>query len=472
MLPQVIQSPVTYPILDLAYPQIPQRSRFYPLHPIGIGTAYVESLISYTCRLTAAHSISFGSFYEYLIVPSLNKRYLMSPSKVGPATTLIGSFRERMRSINGIGKMAREWIELLEALTLRNDLRFLSLIALSDVTPHWKLLRAFQAWCPVCYEEMLQPKQVIYQPLLWAIAAVEICPRHRLPLVERCPYCHKQLLPLTRRAQIGYCPRCGHWLGDRYDSRITVDTKLVDEGLAWKLFVASSIGDLLAASPNISIPLTKEAFVESLHECVLRSTGGVINQFAKLIRKHLMTVYGWYRGKVKIPLSDLPKICYCLDLSITDFVNGADVVRKSRVTVRELPNGAYVVSKRRTPKPFDYEKFEAELTKFLDIVPPISMAEAGRRVGIDHRGLYRKFPELCRKISLSYRKYLQDLYRTQRSKLEEEVRQAVIHLYSQGIYVSPRRVAEYLNKPSYIGRRDVAAIVRETREMLDTERGS
>lgn len=98
------------------------------------------------------------------------------------------------------------------------------------------------------------------------------------------------------------------------------------------------------------------------------------------------------------------------------------------------------------------------------------MAEVGRRISISHGDLYRKFPELCCKISSRYRDYLKEFYRTRRAILEEEVRQAVIYLYSQGIYVTPRLVVEYLNKPTYFGRRDVAAIIRETREWLDSKK--
>jgi hypothetical protein len=183
-----------------------------------------------------------------------------------------------------------------------------------------------------------------------------------------------------------------------------------------------------------------------------------------------MTVYGWYRGNVKIPLPDLIRICYCLDLSIVDFLNGADTVRKSGVNVRKLPDIAHVVRSPRNPKSRNYEKFEIELTNFLDMLPPISLVEAARRIGANHREIYLRLPELSRKISSRYRDYLKDFYRKQRAVREEEVRQAVIHLYAQGIYVSPRPVAEYLNKPSYIGRRDVAAIIRETRESLDSKK--
>jgi hypothetical protein len=465
-----IQSLKIYPTLDLSFPNISQRSRFYPLSPIGINTPYVESLTSYMCRLAAAHSISFGAFYEYLIIPSLNKHYLTSQSKLGPASTLVGSFREGMKTINGIGKVAREWVELIERLTLRKDLQFLSLTTLSNVIPHWKLLRTFQAWCPACYEEILQAKQTIYQPLLWSIAAVDICPQHHLPLVERCSYCLKQFLPLTRRALLGYCSRCGYWLGKHHDNRTTISSPLAEAGIAWRLLVAKSIGDLLGGLPVITSPLIKEKVVESLHKYISISTGGVITQFTKLIKKHLATVYGWYRGTVKIPLCDLPRICYCLDISILDFLSGIDVVRKNGVNVRELPEGAHIAKAPRTPKVFNHRKIEAALTSFLYLVPPISGAEAARRLKINGADIYRRFPELIREISARYKTHLQEFYRSEKAKLEEEVKQAVTYLYSQGIYVSPRPVADYLNKPSYLGRRDVAAIIRKTRELLDSER--
>jgi hypothetical protein len=222
----------------------------------------------------------------------------------------------------------------------------------------------------------------------------------------------------------------------------------------------------------MSSPITKETVVESLHACISISTNGVITQFAKLIRKPLITVYGWYQGTVKIPFCDLVRICYCLNLSILDFLSGAEAIRNNQRNIRELPDATHVIGKPRTPKPFNYRKVKAQLMSCLDVVPPISMAEAARRMNANHRDIYQKFPELSRKISSRYRAYHQDFYRAKRIKLEEEVRQAVIHLYAQGIYPSPRPVTEYLNKPTYFGRRDVAAIIRETRELLDAEKNT
>jgi hypothetical protein len=51
----------TYPmwILD-GSADLPERSEFYPLAPIGVGTAQVESLTGYVARLAQSHVLSVG----------------------------------------------------------------------------------------------------------------------------------------------------------------------------------------------------------------------------------------------------------------------------------------------------------------------------------------------------------------------------------------------------------------------------
>src|SRR5918992_5709155 len=102
----------SYPVFNNALPLIPPRSVLYQMKPIGVGTPFVESLTSYICRLAAVHSLSFGALYEFLLVPSLNKAYLTTPSHLSPASTLNGSFRGRSKNINGTGTLAQEWVEM------------------------------------------------------------------------------------------------------------------------------------------------------------------------------------------------------------------------------------------------------------------------------------------------------------------------------------------------------------------------
>jgi len=49
-----------YESWNLVPPLLPKRSRLYHLEPIAIGTAYIEGLISYVCRLAEDHCVSPG----------------------------------------------------------------------------------------------------------------------------------------------------------------------------------------------------------------------------------------------------------------------------------------------------------------------------------------------------------------------------------------------------------------------------
>jgi len=63
------------PLFDfwtLSRSPLPRRSLLYSLEPIGVGTAFVESLSSYVARLAEAHSISVGDLVGLLSdVPNL-----------------------------------------------------------------------------------------------------------------------------------------------------------------------------------------------------------------------------------------------------------------------------------------------------------------------------------------------------------------------------------------------------------------
>jgi hypothetical protein len=68
--------------------------------------------------------------------------------------------------------MARNLVEMLEGLTLRNDLRFLTLLFWADVLPKRGLLRRTRARCPACAQQWRTKGQTVYEPLLWTLQAV------------------------------------------------------------------------------------------------------------------------------------------------------------------------------------------------------------------------------------------------------------------------------------------------------------
>ncbi|WP_081402998.1 TniQ family protein [Scytonema hofmannii] len=54
------------------------------------------------------------------------------------------------------------------------------------------LLRHKRAWCPFCYQEWRDNSKSIYEPLIWCINVVEICPIHNHTFVSVCPHCLTQ----------------------------------------------------------------------------------------------------------------------------------------------------------------------------------------------------------------------------------------------------------------------------------------
>src|SRR5580692_4871190 len=107
--------PNTLEAWDLAVPSLTARSRLYSLAPIGIGTAFVESLIGYVERLAEAHAVSAGSL--------IGRELFGSPVGIKPINVGLVS-----HAINGVGGGAKRWVQALETVTSRADLRYLTLL--------------------------------------------------------------------------------------------------------------------------------------------------------------------------------------------------------------------------------------------------------------------------------------------------------------------------------------------------------
>jgi TniQ len=178
-------------------------SRLYHLKPIGMGSPLVECLTSYVARLSGEHSVSPSTLVRRQILPCLNRPLLTGDGS--PVSTFLG---QQSLVLNGLTETARTFVQALEELTLRRDLSLLTMLPYKEVLSGVTLLRKTKSWCFRCYEEWREAEQIIYEPLLWMLSAVTLCPQHVLPLEARCPYpdCERQQFPLTARGQPGYCP--------------------------------------------------------------------------------------------------------------------------------------------------------------------------------------------------------------------------------------------------------------------------
>ncbi len=258
----------------LEVPGIPRRSRLYFLEPIALDTPYIEGLVSYICRLAEAHSVSPGILTKQEILPCFRKTYSVSGRTAykvqddGLSTSVFSfSVPPYRKHPNEYGLLAWQYVEGLETLTLKNNLQALTI-------PPWPGIHGFQevnlareqrVWCPDCFQDWLARGQLVYEPLIWSIAAVTVCPYHCRPLRNHCPHCQRGQRPMSGRMQVGRCAYCLNWLN--IQSREPSGAELLVEAeLDWHYWVAEQILKVLATPSRTPTQEVKNEIARVVHK--------------------------------------------------------------------------------------------------------------------------------------------------------------------------------------------------------------
>lgn len=184
-------------------PEGPDRylTTFYPLEPIGIGTADVESLSGYIARLALAHRVPVTHL-------------LYQPFDAGGQTFTKSEDRGwNYVYVNGRSDFARQYCDRLEVLTGQPDLDMLTCLPFARALATKELLHEDQHWCPWCFQDALTTGAAPYERLYWMLKPVSVCVYHDRPLHNRCPSCQKTFRPLRKPHMPGFCGRCASWLG-------------------------------------------------------------------------------------------------------------------------------------------------------------------------------------------------------------------------------------------------------------------
>lgn len=148
-------------------------SRLYSIAPLYIGSSGIESLTSYISRLALSHRVYPGILMKTIINSLANKQY---------SSNNIYQIYNHTAIVNGTGIMTSDLSDVLIKLTHQKDLHLLNLTSLSKLLPSRRLMNRHRSWCPHCYEEWRTYNFKIYDPLLWAIKTVKVCPKHHVPL--------------------------------------------------------------------------------------------------------------------------------------------------------------------------------------------------------------------------------------------------------------------------------------------------
>ncbi|MBD2513843.1 TniQ family protein [Nostoc sp. FACHB-973] len=511
---------------DLEPPSVPERSHLFHLKPIGMGTANVESLTSYIARLAQAHCITVGRLVCAEIVPSLKEGYVFNPKNSDMSKVYNSMFT---KSLNGKCSTAAVIVQVLEKLTQRNDLHFLTMLSWADVVSQRYLLHPKKAWCPFCYQDWFEAKQVVYEPLIWALYVVQICPRHNCPLHTQCPYCYKELPLLSGNYRLGYCSRCQSWLGLSPEAETFKNSQfLSEEELELQLRVLDNVGELLSISPEILLCPLSNNIKNVISVYINQLTKGDLSEFAQLLGLSPHSLNKWYRGKAIPGLNKLLEICFYLQTPLVDFLMATKVSAASndipiqpqipkklstqtfrsnpslleevekvllaaleespprslykvvkdlknitRSSIRRyFPNLCCQISERyaASRKP-NHQKIRQVLLSVVNNgeYPPPSVAIIAKRIGIWSKTLYKEFPDLCEKISEQHSCHIKLRQLERIEKIKQEVRQAVLKLHNKGIKPHSSYVSELLSKPGLMRDKNAIAALHEIRSELGYE---
>lgn len=367
------------------------RSRLYRLLPQGLGTPLVESLSSLASRLAEAHCVRVGVLLSHEVGPSISSRAF----DIGHMWVQVG------HTMNGQGDHARRCVKHLEQLTQQKGLEKLTFLPWASILGSTHLLRTHKAWCPQCLSEWKAADKIIYEPLLWACAQVQVCPIHNAALMHHCPHptCDTKMPALT--SWPGYCPRCRGWLG-RLPTNQGVNA-LVDESEHnyWR-WAAQIIGGLLRADFVDWRPYPRDLSL-ALSACAYH-----VQRQSRKDGRSLIPGYPFSRLKEMaariggIQLDTLLYICYHLRVTPSFFLNEY-VIASHTMEVPPSPN-----PRRQSRRPHHRHgslpelgmRFEAMLK--IAGVPVPSLAEAARRLDTTTSALYKYFRPLC--ITLQARK--------------------------------------------------------------------
>lgn len=265
----------------IAPPTLPPRSRLYSLVPMGMGNSLVESVISYMIRIADAHAASPGTLIREEILPRLTA----CPKRLSFAA---------LHSLNGLGPCFAQWVEILEILTARGDLRALTLLPWRGVLAADGVLRRFRSWCPRCYQERRDHESTVYDSLLWMLAPVTVCPRHEIPLLEYCPHCGKRSLPLSARGRCGFCSHCDGWLGTNLPAPSADE---LGPSLESCLYTARDVGDLLSIGVVQNRPIHSH-LADNIQRGIANWTYGNRLLFCRIAGINERTLIAWLSAKV------------------------------------------------------------------------------------------------------------------------------------------------------------------------------
>jgi hypothetical protein len=304
------------------------------------------------------------------------------------------------------------------------------------------LLRRGRAQCRACYEEQVALGQPVYEPLLWSLKVVSVCPRHRRPLQPLCFRRECRTAQTWTEGAIVRCRCCRASLSVPVNER---HGESVMATLDWRLWVAAQMGTLIASAATQRLVPGQETIADRVRDWT--AMAGTLRAVAR--RAHIVegTLRDWRAGQAQPSLEHLLRLCASLGTTPLDVLAATAtpplVAQPTESATAVQPPPAY----SRPGRPLPATQIQATLRAAAVEEPPPSMRAVARRLGYPQQHLQTRFPELCHAVGARFLSHLRAAQARRKREIVAETRQATRLLHAQGLYPSAKRVAALMPHP-------------------------
>ncbi len=414
-------------------------SQLYSLQPIGVGTGLVESLTSYMARLARAHRVTPAQLFTKQILPLMNE--FPPESRIGRCTSIFGGYN---RFFNGATKPAAFVTAALQRLTLRTDLVSLSMLRWRNVISSIAISKQTRAWCAQCFTDWQTTGKVIAEPLIWTINLVTVCAVHKLPLCTECPVCRETSAPLEGRLKVGYCAKCGAWLG-RPSSEAAAESYIHSSGLQPK-FVSQQLFEAL----KVSDVAPHHAALDTRIEILLRNRGwSSVSSFTRTVGMEKYQFFDIKYKRNRMSLKTLLRICQAAEIDLKELLCPQATMQRVhpstvRYTARRFGNWKDLIF---------IEAIRTALESAVAEAYPTSLSKIALTFRCTRDELRQNFPQLCKQIDVKQRRFRRRRRRRLAVRLEQALKEdeppsikalgKQLHVSSSSLYIDfPQQVAQ------------------------------
>lgn len=408
------------------------RSMLLGVEPIGRGTGLVEHLGSLVLRTAWRNGLAPGRMIREVAATALGD----DENGRLASRRLEQAFRSGSMGLLGWDASAATWVDTFEMLTGRAGLADLTLQRWAAVLPVRGLIRAERAYCPAHLQEWHAAGAPPYEPLVWQVAAVEVCAEHGVELETRCPSagCSAVRRGLAASAVPGMCHRCGASL--RHAHTRAVDS-MANEG-AWRLWVARQIEAVIASR----VPRAENRLAEVVSLAAER-TGGTLTELAEQLGVALSTVSLWKDDRRQPSLDCLLRLSRVAGWSLLRVLTGD--LRRLRVT--PLPAGPTWLPEREAPyRDINWGPCRRALRRAAQGSGRVSPSAICARHGVDPAHARRHFPELFRAASTKFAERRRRQAGEERAKSRHAILDAMRAIDAQGLYPSRARTQQHFGR--------------------------